>query len=122
MRLGLQQYAVERFLYRLGRSRHRERFVLKGTTLLAIWGTAFRPTRDVDFTGYGSPDPHGVIEAFREIFDRSPAFRQFIEESHLLFRAHAEFRKADLDARQMLYQRLAERIWSPERLHDEAAS
>src|SRR5207253_3657637 len=28
--LGLQKYAVERFLYRLGRSRHRERFVLKG--------------------------------------------------------------------------------------------
>jgi len=28
--LGLSRYAVERFLYRLGRSRHRERFVLKG--------------------------------------------------------------------------------------------
>ena len=65
--LGLQRYAVERFLYRLGRSRHRERFVLKGATLFAIWGTAYRPTRDVDFTGYGSSDPHDVIGAFREI-------------------------------------------------------
>jgi hypothetical protein len=65
--LGLQRYAVERFLYRLGRSRHRQRFVLKGATLFAMWGRAYRPTRDVDFTGYGSPDPQNVIEAFREI-------------------------------------------------------
>jgi hypothetical protein len=33
-----------------------------------------------------------------------------------------EFKKADLDARQELYQRLAEWIWSPERLAREAAS
>lgn len=65
--LGLSRYAVERFLYRLGRSNHRERFVLKGATLFAIWGTAYRPTRDVDFTGYGSSDPEDVIGAFREI-------------------------------------------------------
>lgn len=65
--LGLPRYAVERFLYRLGRSSHRERFVLKGATLFAIWGTAYRPTRDVDFTGYGSSDSQDVIAAFREI-------------------------------------------------------
>jgi len=67
--LGLPRYAVERFLYRLGRSRHRERFVLKGATLFAIWGTAYRPTRDIDFTGYGSPAPQDVIGAFRDICD-----------------------------------------------------
>lgn len=65
--LGLQRYAVERLLYRLGRSRHRERFVLKGATLFAIWGTAYRPTRDIDFTGYGSSEQADVIRAFREI-------------------------------------------------------
>lgn len=65
--LGLSRYAVERFLYRLGRSTHRERFVLKGATLFAIWGTTYRPTRDVDFTGYGSSNPQDVIGAFREI-------------------------------------------------------
>lgn len=65
--LGLSRYAVERLLYRLGRSAHREKFVLKGATLFAIWGTAYRPTRDVDFTGYGSSDPKDVINAFREI-------------------------------------------------------
>lgn len=65
--LGLSRYAVERFLYRLGRSSHRERFVLKGATLFAIWGTAYRPTRDIDFTGYGSSEKADVIRDFREI-------------------------------------------------------
>ena len=65
--IGLQRYAVERFLYRLGRSQHRERFVLKGGTLFAIWGKAYRPTRDIDFTGYGSPETEDVIRAFREV-------------------------------------------------------
>lgn len=67
--IGLQRYAVERFLYRLGRSNHRTRFVLKGAALFTIWGTAYRPTRDIDFTGYGSSDPQDVIGAFREICD-----------------------------------------------------
>jgi len=65
--IGMPRYAVERFLFRLGRSRHRERFVLKGATLFAIWGTAYRPTRDVDFTGYGSSNQDDVLRDFREI-------------------------------------------------------
>ncbi|MDW7761499.1 MAG: nucleotidyl transferase AbiEii/AbiGii toxin family protein [Acidobacteriota bacterium] len=75
---GLLRYAVERFLYRLGRSKHRERFVLKGATLFAIWGTAYRPTRDVDFTGYGSSDPEDVIVAFREICNTPDAVDQLV--------------------------------------------
>jgi hypothetical protein len=55
-------------------------------------------------------------------YDHNPGFKRFIEESGLQFRAHAAFKKADLDARQKLYQKLAERIWSPERLAQEAAS
>lgn len=55
-------------------------------------------------------------------YDHNPGFRRFIEESGLSFRTHAEFKKADLDARQDLYRRLAERIWSPDRLAEEAAS
>ena len=34
--------------------------MLKGATVFAIWGTAYRPTRDLDFTGYGSSDPEDV--------------------------------------------------------------
>ncbi|MBL8862889.1 MAG: nucleotidyl transferase AbiEii/AbiGii toxin family protein [Planctomycetes bacterium] len=76
--LGLQRYAVERFLYRLGRSRHRERFVLKGATLFAIWGTAYRPTRDIDFTGYGSAKPADVIRDFREICETQDEVDQLV--------------------------------------------
>jgi hypothetical protein len=54
-------------------------------------------------------------------YERNPGFKRFIEESGLRFRAHAEFKKADLDARQVLYQQIAERIWSPERLAQELA-
>ncbi len=55
-------------------------------------------------------------------YNHNPGFRRFIEQSGLPFLAHAEFRKADLDARQVLYQRLAERIWRPDRLAQEAVS
>lgn len=52
----LERYARERFLYRLGESQHREHYVLKGATLLVLWGEAvYRPTHDLDFASYGSP-------------------------------------------------------------------
>lgn len=50
----LTYYAMERFLYRLSQTKHRERFVLKGALMLQLWGTAVqRPTRDIDFLGRG---------------------------------------------------------------------
>jgi Nucleotidyl transferase AbiEii toxin, Type IV TA system len=64
----LQRYAAERFLYRLGQSAHRARFVLKGAMLFALWGgSVYRPTRDLDFAGYGNSDADDVIATFREI-------------------------------------------------------
>jgi hypothetical protein len=48
----LELFAVERFLHRLGRSGHRDRFVLKGALLLRNWlHTDTRPTRDIDLLG-----------------------------------------------------------------------
>ncbi len=48
----LELYAVERFLHRLGRSQHCDRFVLKGALLLRHWlGADTRPTRDIDLLG-----------------------------------------------------------------------
>ena len=68
MQFGLQRYAIERFLYRLGVSAHRDRFILKGAALFALWGGAiYRPTRDLDFTGYGSPEEEDVLAALRDI-------------------------------------------------------
>jgi hypothetical protein len=55
-------------------------------------------------------------------YDHNPGFKRFIADSGLPFRPHAEFKKADLDARQVLYRQLAERIWDPERLEKEANS
>ena len=49
-------------------------------------------------------------------YDHNPGFRRFLDESGLAFQPHAEFKKADLDARQELYQKLAEQIWNPEKL------
>lgn len=64
----LQRYAAERFLYRLGISPHREQFVLKGAMLFALWGgSAYRPTRDLDFTGYGSDEVEAVLGRIRDI-------------------------------------------------------
>ena len=64
----LERYARERFLYRLGESQHRERYVLKGAMLLALWDEAvYRPTRDLDFTGYGSSLANDVRSAIRDI-------------------------------------------------------
>ncbi|GIX28743.1 MAG: hypothetical protein KatS3mg123_2624 [Burkholderiales bacterium] len=58
----------------------------------------------------------------KSAYDHNPGFKRFIEQSGLPFRSHPEFRKADLDARQELYQKLAEQIWNPVRLDEEAAS
>jgi hypothetical protein len=48
----LQYFALERFLYRLGRSSYRSQFVLKGAMMFAVWRSPFsRPTRDIDLLG-----------------------------------------------------------------------
>lgn len=66
--LVLQRYAVERFLYRLGASQYRDRFVLKGAMLFVLWGQeAYRATRDLDLLGYGRGDPGSIADCFREI-------------------------------------------------------
>jgi predicted nucleotidyltransferase component of viral defense system len=65
---GLQRYAAERFLHRLGASPYRDRLILKGAALYALWGgSAYRPTRDLDFTGYGSSEIRDIVAMLREI-------------------------------------------------------
>ncbi len=53
-------------------------------------------------------------------YSHNPGFLRFIERSGLHFAPHSGFRKADLDARQELYVQLAEHIWNPDRLEQEA--
>ena len=66
--LVLSRYATERLLYRLSRSRHADRFVLKGALLLLVWlGEQTRPTRDADLLGFGDLDAEGLARTFEEI-------------------------------------------------------
>jgi predicted nucleotidyltransferase component of viral defense system len=64
----LVNYALERLLYRLAQSRHRKRFVLKGALLFRLWfDLTQRPTRDIDFLGFGDAQPEHCAAMFREI-------------------------------------------------------
>jgi predicted nucleotidyltransferase component of viral defense system len=61
----LTRYALERFLYRLSVSRHRDAFVLKGALLLQLWTSeVYRPTRDLDLLGQAE----GSAKGYRKIF------------------------------------------------------
>lgn len=66
--LVFTRFAVERFLYRLSRSRYAERFVLKGALLLLAWlGEAIRPTRDADVLGFGDLSDDSLRAIFTEV-------------------------------------------------------
>ena len=59
--LFLVRYACERFLYRLGESAVRNRCILKGATLLALWmKEPYRATRDIDLLAFGESDEETI--------------------------------------------------------------
>lgn len=89
----LQYYAMERFLYRLSRSAHGNRFILKGALMLRVWSNAgqigrradldarsapargramdgehlFRPTMDIDMLGRTSNDETSIVAQIQDI-------------------------------------------------------
>jgi hypothetical protein len=64
----LTHFTLERFLYRLSRSRHASRFILKGGLLLrALEGPLSRPTRDVDLLGHGDPSVDEIVSVMRDL-------------------------------------------------------
>jgi predicted nucleotidyltransferase component of viral defense system len=66
--LLLIRYTLERLLYRLSKSKHRENCVLKGAMLMRHWlDDPHRPTRDIDLLGFGDSDPELTLKIFREI-------------------------------------------------------
>ncbi len=66
--LLLTRYVLERFLYRLSQSAYRDRFVLKGAMLTAVWfPDPLRPTRDLDLLGFGEPSPEAMVGILREV-------------------------------------------------------
>jgi hypothetical protein len=68
VQLVLTRYAIERLLYRLSISPHRDRFILKGAMLFTLWApTPYRATGDLDLLGYGEVAAGAIVAAFREI-------------------------------------------------------
>lgn len=64
----LQYFAMERFLYRLSRSRHADIFTLKGALMFTIWGApASRPTRDIDLLARMDNSVEAVVTVMREV-------------------------------------------------------
>lgn len=66
--LVFTRYGTERLLYRLSRSPHADRFVLKGALLLLVWlGDKIRPTRDADLLGFGDLSDDALAALFAEV-------------------------------------------------------
>jgi hypothetical protein len=66
--LVLARFAIERFLYRLSRSTHADRFVLKGALLMLVWlGETIRPTRDADLLGSGDLSERSLTNIIEEV-------------------------------------------------------
>ncbi len=64
----LTRYALERLLFRLSVSPHKDRFVLKGAMLYAAWlEDPFRMTRDLDLLSFGNREAERLVGIFREI-------------------------------------------------------
>jgi hypothetical protein len=64
----LNRFGLERLLDRLARSRHADRFLLKGAMLFSLWyDQPHRPTRDADLLGFGPDSIENLIATFREV-------------------------------------------------------
>ena len=62
------RYSIERLLYRLSVSDHRESFFLKGAMLFVLWeGESHRPTRDLDLLLDPSHDAPQIEKIFRAV-------------------------------------------------------
>ncbi len=66
--LLLVRFALERLLFRLSCSAHRDNYVLKGGMLVTQWlEHDNRETRDIDFLGFGPDDEASIKAIFAEI-------------------------------------------------------
>jgi len=81
--LVLTQYALERFLFRLGKSKYANDFVLKGAFLYLIWvDQPYRPTRDIDLLGFVENSSERLITVFKDLCGMD-------EDDGLVFESHS---------------------------------
>jgi hypothetical protein len=77
-----QYYALERWLYRLSKSRYAQNFILKGALMLVAWrAPVLRATRDIDLLARMSNNLGEVKEAVAEVC------RTEVEEDGVVFDA-----------------------------------
>jgi predicted nucleotidyltransferase component of viral defense system len=63
----LQQYAIERFLYRISKSKHAQSVILKGALLLKTIGIPrARPTMDIDMLRKGKADQTSLLALVKD--------------------------------------------------------
>jgi len=76
----LQYFAMERFLYRLSKSRYADNFVLKGALMLTAWEAPLtRPTMDIDLLGRIDNSIETIVDVTREMC------RQEVEPDGIVF-------------------------------------
>jgi hypothetical protein len=68
VQLVLTRFAIERLIFRLAESPHRETFVLKGAMLFSLWAPVpYRGTGDLDLLGQGDPAPKRMAQIFKDL-------------------------------------------------------
>jgi hypothetical protein len=76
----LQHFAIERFIYRLSKSPHADRFVLKGALMFSAWtGSMSRPTMDIDLLGKIETNLELIVAVVKDACDTE------VEDDGLLF-------------------------------------
>jgi hypothetical protein len=76
----LNYYGMERFLYRLARSKYSEKFILKGALLFAVWDVpSSQTTMDIDLLGKVKNDLAELVAVVKEICS------QTVEEDGIRF-------------------------------------
>lgn len=64
----LSRYGIERLMYRLSKSPHADRFVLKGAMLFVLWlDEVHRPTKDLDLLGLGEFSADSLRTVFEDV-------------------------------------------------------
>jgi len=64
----LQRFAIERFIYRLSKSPHADRFILKGALMFSTWKeAASRPTLDIDLLGKIDNGLKVIVAAMKDV-------------------------------------------------------
>ena len=63
----LQYFAIERFLYRLSKSPHGDKFTLKGALMFSVWEPGLpRPTKDIDLLGRTKNDIDAIVRMMKD--------------------------------------------------------